>query len=89
MQAIELEHKRVRSEHWGPRTLDLDLLLYGQEKIALEQLKVPHPEMSRRNFVLCPLFEIAPELEIPGLGSLTYLLSQLDRSGLEKLDSDD
>ncbi|MBT7950610.1 MAG: 2-amino-4-hydroxy-6-hydroxymethyldihydropteridine diphosphokinase [Gammaproteobacteria bacterium] len=89
MQAIESEHQRVRTEHWGPRTLDLDLLLYGQETISVEQLKVPHPEMVRRNFVLYPLFEIAPDLNIPGLGSLKNLLTKLDDSDLQKLEPDE
>ncbi len=89
MQTIELEHKRVRERHWGPRTLDLDLLLYAQESIALEQLQVPHPEMAGRNFVLYPLFEIAPDLSIPGLGSLARLLARNDPAGLEKLDNDE
>lgn len=89
MQAIETEHQRVRTEHWGPRTLDLDLLLYGQEKISVEQLKVPHPEMAGRNFVLYPLSEIAPDLIIPGLGRLKNLLAKLDDSNLQKLDPDE
>jgi 2-amino-4-hydroxy-6-hydroxymethyldihydropteridine diphosphokinase len=89
MQAIESEHQRVSTGHWGPRTLDLDLLLYGQEKISHERLKVPHPEMAMRNFVLYPLFELAPNLIIPGLGSLAYLKAELDDSGLQKLDPDE
>jgi 2-amino-4-hydroxy-6-hydroxymethyldihydropteridine diphosphokinase len=89
MQAIESEHQRVRKEHWGPRTLDLDLLLYGQETISVEQLIVPHPEMVKRNFVLYPLFEIAPELNIPGLGSLQNLLAKFEDSDLQKLNPDE
>jgi len=83
LQAIESKHKRVRSQHWGPRTLDLDLLLYGEEQIELEQLKVPHAEMTNRNFVLIPLYEIAAELTIPGAGKLKDLLTKIDQSGLE------
>lgn len=89
LQAIELKHKRVRLQHWGPRTLDLDLLLYGQEQIELEQLTVPHAELVNRNFVLVPLFEIAPELTIPGAGSLKGLLTKIDQSGLEIIDLDE
>lgn len=89
MQSIETEHKRVRLQHWGPRTLDLDLLLYGEELIENERLKVPHREMSNRNFVLVPMFEIAPELIIPGVGSLKDLVAGIDRSGLEKLELDE
>jgi 2-amino-4-hydroxy-6-hydroxymethyldihydropteridine diphosphokinase len=88
MQAIESQHQRVRKEHWGPRTLDLDLLLYGQEKIMLTELQVPHPEMTKRNFVLYPLMEIAPALIIPGLGNIEDLIAKLDDSGLQKLDQD-
>ncbi len=89
MQIIESKHKRLRLQHWGPRTLDLDLLLYGDEQIEHEHLTVPHPEMRNRNFVLLPLFEIAPELIIPGCGSLEYLLTQVDQSGLQKIDADE
>ncbi len=72
LQAIEQRHARVRSgAHWGPRTLDLDLLLYGERRIDTPRLRVPHPEMTRRAFVLVPLREIADEnLPIPGAGRL-------------------
>jgi 2-amino-4-hydroxy-6-hydroxymethyldihydropteridine diphosphokinase len=89
LQAIESKHKRVRLQHWGPRTLDLDLLLYGDEQIELEQLKVPHAELLNRNFVLIPLYEIAAELTIPGVGSLKDLLTKIDQSGLEIIDLDE
>jgi 2-amino-4-hydroxy-6-hydroxymethyldihydropteridine diphosphokinase len=65
LQRIEAGQGRQRIEHWGPRTLDLDLLLFGGEIIDLPELKVPHPEMWRRAFVLVPLMEIAPELTLP------------------------
>lgn len=68
LQAIETSQGRVRKERWGPRTLDLDLLVYGAEVIDEPQLTVPHPGIGERNFVLLPLREIAPELVIPGLG---------------------
>ncbi len=89
MQAIELNHKRVKERHWGPRTLDLDLLFYGQEHIEEENLKVPHPEMKKRNFVLYPLYEIAPELTIENWGRLENLVAQLDSTGLDKLDTNE
>jgi 2-amino-4-hydroxy-6-hydroxymethyldihydropteridine diphosphokinase len=60
LQSIESSLGRVRGEHWGPRVIDLDLLLYGGEIIATAGLTVPHPEMHRRVFVLVPLAEIAP-----------------------------
>jgi 2-amino-4-hydroxy-6-hydroxymethyldihydropteridine diphosphokinase len=83
--AIELQHARVRGQHWGPRTLDLDLLLYGQIVINSTRLTVPHPGIAERNFVLYPLAEIAPLLVIPGLGSVQTLLAQCPDTGLTKL----
>ena len=56
----------MRTFRWGPRVIDLDLLLYGQEQIALPSLTVPHPRLRERAFVLAPLAEIAPELVLPG-----------------------
>lgn len=84
LQAIESSHGRVRTgERWGPRTLDLDLLLYGQEEIAVETLTVPHPGLTEREFVLYPLAEIAPpELIIPGKGPLVELVRACPRRGL-------
>ncbi len=84
LQAIESSHGRVRTgERWGPRTLDLDLLLYGQEQIAVETLTVPHPGLTDREFVLYPLAEIAPpELIIPGIGPLAELVRACPRRGL-------
>ena len=70
MQAIESEQGRERGERWGPRRIDLDLLLFGDETIEEDGLKVPHPGIAERNFVLLPLGEIAPDLFIPGLGHL-------------------
>lgn len=83
LQAIETAFGRVRiGERWGPRTLDLDILLYGRETIASERLAVPHPGLALREFVLYPLQEIAPHLEIPGLGPLDNLVRQCPRRGL-------
>lgn len=65
MQQIEAGRGRERVVHWGPRTLDLDLLIFGGDIIDLPELKVPHPEMWQRAFVLVPLMEIAPELKLP------------------------
>jgi len=77
LQALEQIHQRKRLQHWGPRTLDLDLLLYGKQLINCERLTVPHPGLTERNFVLWPLAEIAPDLKFPD-GSLiqTYLDQQ-------------
>jgi 2-amino-4-hydroxy-6-hydroxymethyldihydropteridine diphosphokinase len=83
LQAIETAFGRVRiGERWGPRTLDLDILLYGRETIASERLTVPHPGLAQREFVLYPLQEIAPHLEIPGLGPLDNLVRHCPRRGL-------
>lgn len=68
LQAIELAHGRERPYRNAPRTLDLDLLLYGDERIASATLTVPHPRMHERAFVLVPLLDIAPDIELPGLG---------------------
>ena len=63
--SVEAERGRVRKRRWGPRVLDLDILLFGGEVIDLPRLKVPHPEMPNRLFVLAPLDELAPELVLP------------------------
>lgn len=81
MQGIERAQGRDRSgQRWGPRTIDLDLLLYGDSTIAEDHLTVPHPGMAERAFVLVPLAEIAPQVSIPGQGSLTSLLAGIDRA---------
>ena len=85
-QQIEKNLHRVRYEHWGPRTIDIDILLYGSEHIATESLKVPHPYMTERAFVLVPLFEIAPSLEICG-HSITSYLKTLNLEEVRKLQS--
>ena len=89
LQGIESAHQRVRERRWGPRTLDLDLLVYGDQIIDDERLRVPHIELPRRNFVLIPLYEIAEALTIPGMGSIKQLVSAVDAEGLEVLDSDE
>ncbi|MCF8031543.1 MAG: 2-amino-4-hydroxy-6-hydroxymethyldihydropteridine diphosphokinase [Desulfarculaceae bacterium] len=68
LQAVEKARGRVRLEQWGPRTLDLDLLIFGELVVDLPELTVPHPRLAERGFVLIPLAELAPELIIPGLG---------------------
>ena len=82
-QKIELEQGRVRNdERWGPRTLDLDIVLYGNEVIDSERLTVPHYGMKEREFVLYPLAEIAPSLQLPDGTELTDLLTLVDKNGL-------
>ncbi|MBK8637386.1 MAG: 2-amino-4-hydroxy-6-hydroxymethyldihydropteridine diphosphokinase [Chromatiaceae bacterium] len=87
LQAIENAHGRVREQgHWGPRPLDLDILLYGEDRVDEPDLHVPHPEMSRRAFVLVPLADIAPgDLAIPGQGRLAALLAACPRDGIRLL----
>jgi 2-amino-4-hydroxy-6-hydroxymethyldihydropteridine diphosphokinase len=87
LQGLERSQGRVREnrERWGPRRLDLDILTYGNRTIAEQALKIPHPGISERNFVLFPLFEIAPQLHIPGLGLVSNLVLELDASTLEKI----
>jgi len=88
LQAIEQQQGRVRTgERWGPRTLDLDLLLYGTEVIEMPRLSVPHPGLKERNFVLQPLADLAPELILPDGSSIAALLAQCSAKGLERLTS--
>jgi 2-amino-4-hydroxy-6-hydroxymethyldihydropteridine diphosphokinase len=80
---IELVRGRVRSERWGPRTLDLDLLIHGLETIDEPGLIVPHPRLHERAFVLEPLADLAPELEVPGLGlTIKSLQTQVGSEGV-------
>jgi 2-amino-4-hydroxy-6-hydroxymethyldihydropteridine diphosphokinase len=76
--AVERRLGRERRERWGPRTIDLDLLLYGDEVIDEDGLKVPHPRLHERRFVLEPLADLAPQLVVPGLGGVEDLLAELD-----------
>jgi len=83
LQAIEQGQGRVRTARWGPRTLDLDLLLYGDRCIDTERLVVPHRGMAERNFVLYPLLEIAPaNLMLPDGRDLDTLVSACPRGDL-------
>lgn len=83
LQAIELRSGRQRLERWGPRTLDLDLLLYGDLELATPELTLPHPRMAERAFVLVPLAEVVPEgLWVPGAGALRDLLARCGGAGI-------
>jgi 2-amino-4-hydroxy-6-hydroxymethyldihydropteridine diphosphokinase len=86
LQAIEQQHGRERPYRHAPRTLDLDLLLYGDEIIAQPRLTVPHPRLLERAFVVRPLLEIAPELAVPGFGPLAAALPALQGQQLERLE---
>ena len=84
LQAIELAHGRERPYRNAPRTLDLDLLLYGEERINTPRLIVPHPRMHERAFVLCPLQDLAPQLRLEQ-GTLPELIAACADQQLEKL----
>jgi 2-amino-4-hydroxy-6-hydroxymethyldihydropteridine diphosphokinase len=85
LQAIEAEAGRRRSFADAPRTLDLDLLLYDAQRIDQPGLVVPHPRMHERAFVLLPLVELAPDVEIPGLGTAQECLARVAGQRVEKL----
>ncbi|SBS30040.1 2-amino-4-hydroxy-6-hydroxymethyldihydropteridinepyrophosphokinase [Marinomonas aquimarina] len=82
LQGIEQDHRRVRERHWGPRTLDLDILLFNQDTIALSRLTVPHPFMLERGFVIRPLLDLAPELLLHNGKTVAEHVIQLDTSDL-------
>jgi 2-amino-4-hydroxy-6-hydroxymethyldihydropteridine diphosphokinase len=80
--ALERAQRRVRGRRNGPRTLDLDLLLYDQRELDEPDLTLPHPRMHERAFVLVPLHEIAPQANVPGHGRVSALLAQVDTRGV-------
>ena len=86
LQQLEQDHQRVRDRRWGPRTLDLDILLYDQQCIDHPRLTVPHVGMHERNFVLYPLAEISPQLRLPNNTDLQTLLDNCPLADLIKLD---
>jgi 2-amino-4-hydroxy-6-hydroxymethyldihydropteridine diphosphokinase len=88
LQAIEQAFNRQRNPtlHWAPRTLDLDIILFGHRVINDEHLTVPHPEMANRLFVLLPMLEISAEPFIPSLGSLQHLIDNAPLIQLHKID---
>ncbi len=86
LQAIENAAGRVRKDNrWGARILDCDILLYGNESIESERLTVPHYGMKKREFVLLPLAEIAPKLQLPDGSSVSLLASKINNNGIVKL----
>ena len=82
LQSIEQAQRRVRERHWGPRTLDLDILLFNQAPIDLPRLTVPHPFMLERGFVIRPLYDLAPELRLSNGNTVAEHINQLDTSDL-------
>lgn len=88
LQLIENRFGRDRSVgHWGPRCIDLDLLLYGRQVMQTENLIIPHPELQVRAFVLYPLREVAPSLDIPGLGAIDHLCANCAGGDIMRLDA--
>ena len=86
LQAIENNQGRVRKgERWGARTLDLDILLYAEQRIKVPDLIVPHTGIPERSFVLYPLQEIAPEIDIPGCGKIADLIANCPANGLKRI----
>ena len=86
LQSIENNHGRTRDgEHWGPRTLDLDILVYGNYRLKSQSLTIPHPGIKYREFVLYPLHEVNKNLIIPHLGAIHRLKSRCYANGLTRL----
>jgi 2-amino-4-hydroxy-6-hydroxymethyldihydropteridine diphosphokinase len=73
-QLIEKQQGRIKTRHWGERTIDLDILLYADQQIETENLIVPHPGICQRDFVYMPLLKIKPEIEVPGKGKLNNMV---------------
>lgn len=85
LQQIEQEHGRERKERWGARTLDLDIILYGDEAIESDRLTIPHAQMALREFVLLPLLEIAPDICLPDGQRVASLLKNCPSQNIKKL----
>lgn len=82
---VERQMARVRTRHWGPRTIDVDILFYGDRQVAEPDLVIPHPRITERAFVLGPLSDIAPDLVIAGQ-TVTGRLAAIDRAGVDPID---
>lgn len=86
MQRIENDLGRVRAQRWGPRLIDIDILLYGSEVIDEPRLKVPHPYLSQRGFVLRPLADLAAGLTLPDGSLVGELLTTVDQNDLRRIE---
>ncbi|MBI4734410.1 MAG: 2-amino-4-hydroxy-6-hydroxymethyldihydropteridine diphosphokinase [Rubrobacteridae bacterium] len=82
---IEMDLKRERSIRWGPRTIDIDILLFENKKINEPELIIPHPRICERAFVLVPLLELSPQIEIPGVGKAKDCVDIVQGQGIKKL----
>ena len=85
LQRLEDLRGRIREVRWGPRTLDLDLLLYGDYRLSTPELTVPHSGLGIRNFVLAPLFDLDPQLCLPDGSRIASLLARLGSAGIVRL----
>jgi 2-amino-4-hydroxy-6-hydroxymethyldihydropteridine diphosphokinase len=86
LKALEERLGRERPVvRWGPRRIDLDLLVHGTTRIDEPQLQVPHPGLAERAFVLAPLAEVAPDLDVPGVGRVRTLATRIDTAGLSRM----
>ena len=85
LRAIETARGRRREQRWGPRNIDLDLLVFADQRIDTPELTVPHPGIVERNFVLYPLADIAPQLQVPGVGRVADLKERVDPAGIAAL----
>jgi 2-amino-4-hydroxy-6-hydroxymethyldihydropteridine diphosphokinase len=87
LRALERQLGRAESRvRWGPREIDLDLLVHGEYTLSCDELTLPHPGIPERDFVLYPLRDIAPELHIPGMGRVVDLAARVANRGIERLD---
>ena len=86
LQAIENQLGRVREQHWGPRAIDIDILLYGSRIIDEPRLKVPHPYMTQRGFVLRPLTDLAAGLTLPDGSLVGELLTTVSQNDLRRIE---
>lgn len=86
IHAIEEAAGRTREVHWGPRTLDVDIIVYGDRTIDEPDLTVPHPRAHERAFVLAPWADVDPDAVIPGRGRIAELLAELDTTGVRRLE---
>lgn len=85
LQGIERQQGRRRIVRWGPRTIDLDILIYGTQTMYCKKLTIPHPRLTQRNFVILPLADIAPDLVLPDTTPLWQLLANCSTAGIVRV----
>lgn len=85
LQAIEHQFGRERMQHWGPRSLDIDILLYDHQVISQPRLTIPHPGLAERDFVIVPLAELAPDLTLPDGRDIASLQAAMTHHDLQKI----